>query len=138
MMDDVLLNKGETMKRCVGRIKDEYDGDPLNLNNYTKQDSIILNIQRLCEATIDIAMHLIAKLELGVPQNSRDGFEILYQNGIIEEEMAESLKNMVGFRNIAVHNYQKLNLRIVQAIIEEEIDLLLELPKIVMRHSFDQ
>ncbi|TDO85885.1 uncharacterized protein YutE (UPF0331/DUF86 family) [Halanaerobium saccharolyticum] len=125
-MDDILINKNETVKRCLKRIKEEYQNNPENLKNYTKQDSIILNIQRLSEAAIDIAMHLVAELDLGVPQNSRDAFQFLSENNLIEDKMAEKLKAMVGFRNIAVHEYQKLNLKIVEAIIENEIERIEE------------
>lgn len=121
-MDDILINKNETVKRCIKRINEEYQGNPKNLENYTKQDSIILNIQRLAEAAIDIAMHIVAELDLGVPQNSREAFQFLAAENLIEAEMAEKLKAMVGFRNIAVHEYQKLNLKIVEAIIENEIE----------------
>ncbi|MGP3777961.1 type VII toxin-antitoxin system HepT family RNase toxin [Halanaerobium saccharolyticum] len=121
-MDDILINKNQTVKRCLERINEEYQGDPKNLQNYTKQDSIILNIQRLSEAAIDIAMHIVAEKNLGVPQNSREAFDLLTQNKLISEERAEKLKAMVGFRNIAVHEYQKLNLKIVEAIIENEIE----------------
>ncbi|CCU80840.1 protein of unknown function DUF86 [Halanaerobium saccharolyticum subsp. saccharolyticum DSM 6643] len=121
-MDDILINKNETVKRCLKRINEEYQNNPANLKNYTKQDSIILNIQRLSEAAIDIAMHVVAELELGVPQSSRDAFQFLVENDLIENRTAEKLKAMVGFRNIAVHEYQKLNLKIVEAIIENEIE----------------
>jgi len=30
-MDDILINKNETVKRCLKRIKEEYQGDPENL-----------------------------------------------------------------------------------------------------------
>ena len=123
-MDDILINKNQTVKRCLERINEEYQGNPENLKNYTKQDSIILNIQRLSEAAIDIAMHIVAEKELGVPQNSREAFEFLEENNLIEEKTAEKLKAMVGFRNIAVHEYQKLNLKIVEAIIENEIEVV--------------
>jgi len=125
-MDDILINKNQTVKRCIKRINEEYQGNPENLENYTKQDSIILNIQRLAEAAIDIAMHIIAELDLGVPQNSREAFQFLAENNLIAEDLAEKLKAMVGFRNVAVHEYQKLNLKIVESIIENEIELIKE------------
>jgi len=125
-MDDILINKNETVKRCLKRINEEYQNNPANLKNYTKQDSIILNIQRLSEAAIDIAMHIVAELDLGVPQNSREAFQFLAENNLIAEDLAEKLKAMVGFRNVAVHEYQKLNLKIVESIIENEIELIKE------------
>lgn len=121
MIDDILINKSETIKRCINRVKEVYDDNPANLDDYTKQDSIILNIQRLCEACIDIAAHIIRKKRLGVPQSSKDNFSILEKNNIITKELSSRLQGMVGFRNVAVHDYQSLNLSIIQKIVEEYI-----------------
>lgn len=87
-MDDVIYNKCAIIERCIRRIHEEYDNDAQNLENYTKQDSIILNIQRACEAAIDLAMHIIAKNKWGIPQASRDAFDILYQQNYLEESLA--------------------------------------------------
>ena len=133
MIDDVVLNKTEIVKRCIGRAKEEYDGNPENLENYTKQDSVTLNIQRACEAVIDLGMHVIAERGLGIPQTSRDTFEILQNNKIITPEMSERLKAMIGFRNIAIHNYQRLNLKIIQAIIEKDLKNLLYFTDVILK-----
>ncbi|WP_368490702.1 DUF86 domain-containing protein [Clostridium sp. BJN0013] len=120
-MNDVILNKISVIERCINRINEEYDNNFENLRNYTKQDSIILNIQRACEASIDLAMNVVSEKKLGIPQNSRDAFEFLFHNNIIDEKLAGNLKSMVGFRNIAVHDYQTVNLDIVKEIIENHI-----------------
>lgn len=133
MIDDVILNKTEIVKKCIGRVKEEYDCSPKNLENYTKQDSITLNIQRACEAVIDLGMHVIAERSLGIPQMSRDTFEILQDNRIITPEMSERLKAMIGFRNIAIHNYQRLNLKIIQAIIEKDMEDLLSFTDVILK-----
>lgn len=120
-MDDIILNKASIIERCIERIHEEYKNDPENLENYTKQDSIILNIQRACEAAIDMAMHVVSVKKLGLPQQSRDVFELLYENGIISKKLKNNLAGMVGFKNIAVHNYQEIKLDIIQKIIEEHL-----------------
>lgn len=51
-MNDVILNKTITIERCLNRIHEVYEGNPENLTDFTKQDSIVLNIQRACEASI--------------------------------------------------------------------------------------
>lgn len=52
MADDVLLNKAAAIERAVRRARDEYDGNDANLlSNQTRQDAIILNLQRACERT---------------------------------------------------------------------------------------
>jgi uncharacterized protein YutE (UPF0331/DUF86 family) len=133
MQNDIIINKTATIERCIYRINEEYNNDPENLKNYTKQDSIILNIQRACEACIDIAMHIVSTNKLGVPQTTRQVFDILNEANIIDERLADRLKAMVGFRNIAVHDYQALNLSIVQKIIEEHLNDFLEFTKITLK-----
>ena len=133
MKNDIIINKNATIERCIYRINEEYNNDPENLKNYTKQDSIILNIQRACEACIDIAMHIVSTNKLGVPQTTRQVFDILNEANIIDERLADRLKAMVGFRNIAVHDYQALNLSIVQKIIEEHLNDFLEFTKITLK-----
>lgn len=121
MMDDIVYNKSEIIRRCLRRVAEEYENNPDHLLNVTKQDSIILNIQRACEAAIDLAMHLVAEKKLGLPQNSRDAFELLYTEGLIDKKLSQRLQAMVGFRNIAVHEYQAVNLSILQAIIDKHL-----------------
>ena len=134
-MDDVIYNKAEIIERCIKRVKEEYQGNPENLENHTKQDSIILNIQRACEAAIDMAMHIVAERGLGLPQNSREGFELLTVNNIIEGKLTDRLKTMVGFRNIAVHNYQDLDLTIVRKIIEQGLEDLEDFKRQIIKEN---
>ena len=76
-------------------------------------------------------MHIIAELELGIPQTSREAFTILYDEEIIDDKLADRLKGMVGFRNIAVHDYQKLNLDIVKSIVENDLYDIKEFAEII-------
>ncbi|MFQ5599897.1 MAG: DUF86 domain-containing protein [Candidatus Krumholzibacteriia bacterium] len=127
MADDVILNKAASIERCLARIREVYAGDDRNLTqDPTRQDSIILNLQRACEASIDLAMHLVRTRRLGIPQESRDAFDLLQGAGLMDADLANRLKRMVGFRNIAVHDYQKLDLQIVRSIILDRLDDFLE------------
>lgn len=121
MKDDVIINKIETIKRCIKRIEEEYANTPSNLENYTKQDSIILNLQRMCEATLDLGLHYIKIKKLEIPQTSKQIFEVLEKNGVIDKKTSINMQGMVGFRNIAVHDYQSLNIEILQKIIEKHL-----------------
>ncbi|TLS38602.1 type VII toxin-antitoxin system HepT family RNase toxin [Pseudalkalibacillus caeni] len=118
---DIIYNKISIIESCIKRIHEEYVGNPNNLSNFTKQDSIILNLQRACEASIDLSMHVVEK-KFGIPQTSREAFDLLMKNQIISEETAKQMKAMVGFRNIAVHDYQEINLVILQKIVENHLD----------------
>lgn len=122
-MDDVVLNKVATIERCLQRVDEEYAGQVKNLEqDITRQDSIILNIQRACEASIGLAMHLVRRFALGIPQESRHAFELLAVAGKLEPALADALERMVGFRNVAIRDYQRLNLAIVRSIIERGLD----------------
>ena len=132
-MNDVILNKTTTIERCVNRIHEVYEGNPDNLKDFTKQDSIILNIQRACEASIDLAMHIVSERKLGVPKASREGFKLLEEAGVINSSLAKTLMNMVGFRNIAVHDYQALEVEILEAILEKHIDDFKDFTKIILQ-----
>lgn len=122
MADDVVVNKTTTIERCIERVREEYAGDDRNLyDNITRQDAIILNLQRACQASIDLAMHLVRVHDLGAPQESRDAFALLKDAGFIPNELGKRLMRMVGFRNIAIHDYKKLNLDIVKSIIENHL-----------------
>ena len=134
MKNDVVLNKISVIERCKKRIIEVYDQKPENLKDYTKQDSIILNIQRACEACIDLAMHIVAQERLGLPQTSRDAFDMLESSSIIDEEIAKRLKAMVGFRNIAVHDYQTINLNILEQIVEKHLEDFTDFTKQILKY----
>ncbi len=124
-MDDVLVNKAATIERCVRRVREEYVGHEDEFEtNFTRQDSIILNLQRACEAAIDMGMRAVRLRRLGAPQSSRDVFKLLEGAGLLPPELAASMAAMVGFRNLAVHDYRALNLAITRALIET-LDVLL-------------
>lgn len=122
MNRDVVLNKCSVIERCIERVIAEYGHDPSSLKDITRQDSIVLNLMRACEAAIDLSMHLVAEMSLGIPQSSRDSLEMLGRTGIVSACTVQAMKNMVGFRNIAVQDYQSLNLAIVQAIVERHLN----------------
>ena len=67
-------------------------------------------------------MHLVAQQRLGIPQGSADAFVLLGREGLIERELATRLIGMVGFRNVAVHEYQGLNLDVVRYILDKGVD----------------
>jgi len=75
MADDVLLNKAATIDRSVRRVREEHGGDDASLlSNQTRQDAIVLNLLRACEAAIGAAMHVVRVRRLGIPQETREAF----------------------------------------------------------------
>lgn len=56
-----------------------------------------------------------------MPQSARDVFTLLAQAGWIDASLAEAMRRMVGFRNIAVHDYQALQLPITVSVIRDHL-----------------
>jgi uncharacterized protein YutE (UPF0331/DUF86 family) len=137
MADDVVLGKAAIIERCLARVREVYAGDDANLfEDVTRQDSILLNLQRACEASIDLAMYLVRRARLGLPQESREAFDLLEQAGVLPPELALAMRAMVGFRNVAVHSYRELDLQIVRSIVRERLsDFEAFTAHVLRRHS---
>jgi uncharacterized protein YutE (UPF0331/DUF86 family) len=78
------------------------------------------------QAALDVAAHIVADNRLGEPQNNRELFELLARYGWISHELMGALREMVGFRNIVVHGYERLNAAIVEKILRNDLDDLLQ------------
>lgn len=132
--DDILLGKVDLIERSVARVREVHAGNDETLKSDTlPHDSILLNLQRACESSIDLALHLVRVHRLGIPKDSRDAFGLLEEAGMVPPELSERLKRMVGFRNVAVHAYVSVDPEIVKAIIHERLDDLLTFTRLALR-----
>lgn len=123
--DNVILNKSAIIERSLRRMKEEYAYN-YDLDNYTHIDAMILNIERACQAAIDLAQHLVAVHHAGMPQTSADAFILLHKAKIISEETSRSMIGMTGFRNVAIHEYQELEIEVLRAIATKEYKSLIQ------------
>ncbi len=121
MTGDLVRNKIASIERCLDRIRMELASGPAALDDQTQQDAIVLNLMRACESTIDLAMHVASRQGLGIPQETRDVFNLLHDSGVIDTGLRDRLQRMVGFRNLAVHEYQKLQRPILESIVTERL-----------------
>lgn len=121
MDKDIFYNKIVNIERCVNRVIEVYDNDIDNLKDNTKQESIILNILRASESSIDLAMHIVAENRLGIPQASGDAFELLKGNNILQEDLTEKMKALISFRNMVLHDYENISIILIQEIIENNV-----------------
>lgn len=117
----VLINKYESIEKCINRINEEYENNPKNLEDYRKMDAIVLNLQRACELTTDVAMYIVSTRKLGIPQTKKEVFEILNKNNLISNDVCNKMKGMIGFRNIAIHDYKNIDEEILKDVIENHL-----------------
>jgi uncharacterized protein YutE (UPF0331/DUF86 family) len=118
-LDDVCRNKAAIIERAIRRALEEYHRNP-GLTDFTHIDAMTLNIERFCQAAIDLAMHLVAREHLGMPQTSADAFKLLLKGNLISENIARSMIAMVGFRNVAIHEYQEMEMAVLRSIGESK------------------
>ncbi len=125
-MNDTAAQKITSLQRCVARAREIHAeaGDRFD-TLYNLQDAAVLNVIRACDTAIDLANMVIRRRKLGIPSESRESFSILAREGIIDAASALRLQKMVGFRNLAVHQYRELDLAIVASVIRSRLDDLL-------------
>ncbi len=122
MKNDVIAQKFDSIKNCLKNIKDAYPASRAEfLRSHIIQNSIVLDLQRAVQCSIDIGSHIVRIKKLSLPTDFKDIFEALYQNKLITKKTKEQMIKMVGFRNIAVHEYKKLDLNIIISIVENHL-----------------
>ncbi len=89
--------------------------------NHKEQKATEKSLQEMIEICMDIGKHIIADEGFKVPEDSKDIFTILNDNLIISNKVKEIMHNMVGFRNIIVHLYEKIDLEIVYGICKKHL-----------------
>lgn len=129
---EVIEQKLESLRRCLQRIADKCPPDPETLGQDPDlQDIIALNLTRAVQLCVDIGAHLIAGMAEPPPDTMGETFDALTKAGVIHENLAMQLKKAVGFRNIAVHNYRKIDWTIVHIIARHRLGDFTEFAKIV-------
>jgi uncharacterized protein YutE (UPF0331/DUF86 family) len=129
---EVVEQKLESLRRSLQRIETKCpaDADAL-VADFDLQDIVSLNLSRAVQLCVDIGAHLIAGMNTPPPDTMGQTFDILAQAGLLSDELARSLKKAVGFRNIAMHNYDAINWHIVHSIAKSHLHDFSEFAKIV-------
>jgi len=92
------------------------DRDRLNMVLH----ALLVSIQ----ASIDIANHLIAARTSRRPETYRESFEILCDEGLVPEDLADQLSDLAGFRNVLVHVYWRLNLDELYCVLQDDLPVV--------------
>lgn len=114
---DVIEQKIESLRRCVARVRQKCPATADALaNDVDAQDILTLNLTRAVQLSVDIGAHIIAARDNPAPDTMGQTFDVLAALGLISPELAVRMKKAVGFRNIAVHNYEAIDWQIAHAI----------------------
>ena len=130
----VIGEKLISLNRCLERIKLHTPTSVETLqNDFDAQDIICLNIQRAVQISVDIAAHILAEQLHEQTPTMAETFLALSRHGLLDSQLASRLAKAVGFRNIAVHEYDMLDMNILYSIITKEIGCFDEFAAVVLR-----
>jgi len=119
---DLVLAKAGSVKKHLRRIIAKRNTDLESfLKDIDRQESILFNLQMAIQNSIDIAAHIISDEGLGVPGSANEMFYLLEENGYLGGELTEKMVKAVGFRNLIVHEYGKIELEQVFQISQKDI-----------------
>ena len=91
-------------------------------NDWKTQRIVERTLQMLIELCIDIANHMISDKEMRVPTNYADTFKVLMENRVIGKSLFSTMEKMAKFRNLIVHQYEKIDPAIVVSILRKDIE----------------
>lgn len=123
----VIGEKLLSLNRCLERVKLHTPANVEALqSDFDTQDIICLNIQRAVQISVDIAAHILAEQLHEQTPTMAETFLALSRHGLLDSQLASRLAKAVGFRNIAVHEYNTLDMNILYSIITKEIGCFYE------------
>lgn len=130
---DVVFGKVNRIQNCLQRIHKTVSGDLSRLDLFDVQDIVTLNLQRAVQLTIDLAAHVVRARSFGMPQTLKDNFQLLFANQLIDKSLKEKMERMVGFRNVAVHDYETINPEILKSIVKDHLKDLEEFYTVIIK-----
>jgi uncharacterized protein YutE (UPF0331/DUF86 family) len=82
-------------------------------------------LQIAIQAALDVASHIVSDERLGEPETNRALFDLLARAGKLPADLAATLRDMAGFRNVIVHGYQDVDLAVVEDVLRNHLGDLL-------------
>ena len=120
--NDLIIAKTSSVKRHLNRVKEKRNTDLQTfLKDIDRQESILFNLQMAVQNCIDIAAHIISEKGFGVPGSTSEMFYLLEENGYLDVDITEKMVKAVGFRNLIVHEYGKIELKQVFKVVQKDI-----------------
>jgi uncharacterized protein YutE (UPF0331/DUF86 family) len=91
------------------------------VQNRERQYAVLHALQLAIEASADIATHICAADDFGIPASYAEAFDLLERRGVLDQPLANDMRAMARFRNRIVHFYGTVDLRIVYRVLQERL-----------------
>ncbi len=114
--------KLDSLARCLSRIESKYPlSESVLRENADTLDVVSLNLERAVQQCVDICVMVLTGLNQRLPGSMAQGFSSLSDLHVITTETADRMRKAVAFRNVAVHEYTRMDLEIVSAICTQHL-----------------
>lgn len=91
-------------------------------SNKMLRRSVERALQIAIEACLDIGRRIIVLEGFRYPQDNRDVFQVLCEEGVIPEDLLPTMVNMARFRNVLVHEYVRVDDATVYGILKKRLE----------------
>jgi uncharacterized protein YutE (UPF0331/DUF86 family) len=119
---ELILKKLSEIEEHLQELEEFKD---ISIDDYRKdwkiQRIVERTLQILIEICIDVANHIISDEKWRIPSSYSETFKILYENRVIDDELFKNLEKMAKFRNIIVHNYDKISPEVMVNILKKDL-----------------
>ncbi len=92
------------------------------------------SLQEAIEACLDIGSHIIAEKGFRRPDDYKDIYKVLEEEGIIDPVLSSKLQEMAQFRNLLVHRYGKIDIKRLFIIMSEDLKDIQEFIKNILKY----
>ena len=131
---DLFAKKLALIETCVHELRTL--GRPAEIPTDLLQERFAEHtLQIAIQAVLDVASHIVSDERLGEPRTNRELVDLIARDGWLPFELADTMRRMVGFRNILVHGYDVVDVAIVQDVVEHRLDDLLAFVSIIRRRA---
>ena len=131
---ELVAKKLAQIETCVEQLRTLSEPERI-ATDIREQRFVEHTLQIAVQSLLDVASHIVSDERLGEPRTNRELVDLLERGAWISEDLARRVRNMVGFRNILVHGYEIVDLRIVREVVETRLGDLLEFVALVRQKS---
>lgn len=89
--------------------------------------------QLAIEVLLDVGKLIIISEGFRRPEDNQDVFSVLRERNVISEDLAARLMGIANFRNILVHDYEKIDREVVYQKLQKNLGDLRDFKKSVLR-----
>jgi len=113
----IVTTKVAQVEKCVRRIREKR---PATLQEFRtdpdRQDIVMFNLMQALQGCIDLAAHIVSDEGFGMAGSMNEFFYILQERCILPDDLVERMVKAVGFRNLCVHEYARIDLEKVYEV----------------------